>query len=167
MTPTHTNVILSVLVDIVHQVYKGERRLLMFQIDSFSRIPVYEQIINQLEHFILTGILEADNQIPSVRNLSVSLSINPNTIQKAYAELDRNGIIYSVPGRGCFITKDAKDILSNQKIKKLANLKELVNELKLAGLPMETVITTIKEVYTSNGSFNPTTINSKEDNKND
>ena len=128
----------------------------MFQIDSFSRTPVYEQIINQLEHFILTGILTADNQIPSVRNLSVSLSINPNTIQKAYAELDRNGIIYSVPGRGCFITKEAKNILSNKKIGKLANLKELVNELKLAGLSIDTVMATITEVY-----------NSKEDNEND
>lgn len=128
----------------------------MFQIDSFSRTPVYEQIINQLEHFILTGILTADTQIPSVRNLSVSLSINPNTIQKAYAELDRNGIIYSVPGRGCFITKEAKDILSNKKISKLSNLKELVSELKLAGLSLDTVIATITEVY-----------NSKEDNEND
>lgn len=128
----------------------------MFQIDSFSRTPVYEQIVNQLEHFILTGILTADTQIPSVRNLSVTLSINPNTIQKAYAELDRNGIIYSVPGRGCFITKEAKEILSNQKMGKLSNLKEIINELKLAGLPMDTVIATVKEVY-----------NNKEDNKND
>ena len=128
----------------------------MFQIDSFSRIPVYEQIINQLEHFILTGILVADTQIPSVRNLSVSLSINPNTIQKAYAELDRNGIIYSVPGRGCFITKEAKGILSSQKQEKLATLKELVSELKLAGLPFDRVMATVKEVY-----------NLKEDNKND
>ena len=128
----------------------------MFQIDSFSRIPVYEQIINQLEHFILTGILTADTQIPSVRNLSVTLSINPNTIQKAYAELDRKGIIYSVPGRGCFITKEAKDILSNQKIGQLDNLRELVSELKLAGLPKESVINTVEEVYKS-----------KEDNKND
>lgn len=119
----------------------------MFQIDSFSRTPVYEQIINQLEHFILTGILTADTQIPSVRNLSVTLSINPNTIQKAYAELDRNGIIYSVPGRGCFITKEAKEILSNQKIGKLDNLKVLVSELKLAGLPKETVLRTVEEVY--------------------
>ena len=125
----------------------------MFQIDSFSRTPVYEQIVNQLEHFILTGILTADTQIPSVRNLSVTLSINPNTIQKAYAELDRNGIIYSVPGRGCFITKEAKEILSNKKMGKLSNLKEIINELKLAGLPMDTVIATVKEVY-----------NSKEDN---
>ena len=119
----------------------------MFQIDSFSRVPVYEQIINQLEHFILTGILEADTQIPSVRNLSVTLSINPNTIQKAYAELDRNGIIYSVPGRGCFITKEAKGILSSQKQEKLTNLKDLVSELKLAGLPIDRVIATVKEVY--------------------
>ena len=128
----------------------------MFQIDSFSRVPVYEQIINQLEHFILTGILEADTQIPSVRNLSVSLSINPNTIQKAYAELDRNGIIYSVPGRGCFITKEAKGILSSQKQEKLSTLKELVSELKLAGLPFDRVMATVKEVY-----------NLKEDNQND
>lgn len=128
----------------------------MFQIDSFSRVPVYEQIINQLEHFILTGILVADTQIPSVRNLSVSLSINPNTIQKAYAELDRNGIIYSVPGRGCFITKEAKGILSSQKQEKLYTLKELVSELKLAGLPFDRVMATVKEVY-----------NLKEDNKND
>ena len=128
----------------------------MFQIDSFSRVPVYEQIINQLEHFILTGILEADTQIPSVRNLSVSLSINPNTIQKAYAELDRNGIIYSVPGRGCFITKEAKGILSSQKQEKLSTLKDLVSELKLAGLPLDKVIATVKEVY-----------NLKEDNQND
>lgn len=119
----------------------------MFQIDSFSRTPVYEQIINQLEHFILTGILTADMQIPSVRNLSLTLSINPNTIQKAYAELDRNGIIYSVPGRGCFITKEAKEILSNQKIGKLNNLKDLIGELKLAGLPKKTVIDTVEEVY--------------------
>ena len=128
----------------------------MFQIDSFSRTPVYEQIVNQLEHFILTGILTADTQIPSVRNLSLTLSINPNTIQKAYAELDRNGIIYSVPGRGCFITKEAKEILSNQKMGKLSNLKEIINELKLAGLPMDTVIATVKEVY-----------NIKEDKRND
>ena len=106
----------------------------MFQIDSFSRTPVYEQIVNQLEHFILTGILTADTQIPSVRNLSLTLSINPNTIQKAYAELDRNGIIYSVPGRGCFITKEAKEILSNQKMGKLSNLKSSIETLPLSGL---------------------------------
>lgn len=123
----------------------------MFQIDSFSRIPIYEQIVAQIEHFVLTGILSADAQIPSVRSLSVSLSINPNTIQKAYSELDRNGIIYSVPGRGCFITKDAKKILSDRKKEKLTGLKEIVTELMLAGLERDVLINTINEIYSSKG----------------
>ncbi len=123
----------------------------MFQIDSFSRVPVYEQIVEQIEHFVLTGILSADAQIPSVRSLSVSLSINPNTIQKAYSELDRNGIIYSVPGKGCFISKDAKNILSRQKMEKLSSLRELLTELKLAGLTKDIIYKTVDEIYSAKG----------------
>ena len=61
----------------------------MFVIDVMSRVPVYEQLINQVEEQILTGLLNSGDKMPSVRSLSVSLSINPNTIQKAYTELDR------------------------------------------------------------------------------
>lgn len=123
----------------------------MFQIDSFSRVPVYEQIIRQVENFVLKDILPADTQIPSVRNLSVTLSINPNTIQKAYSELDRNGIIYSVPGRGCFITKEAKDILSEQKREKLSSLTEIIAELKLAGITKDVILETIDSVFSNEG----------------
>ncbi len=119
----------------------------MFQIDSFSRVPVYEQIIKQVESFVLKDILQADTQIPSVRNLSVTLSINPNTIQKAYSELDRKGIIYSVPGRGCFITKEAKTILSEQKKEKLSSLIEIIAELKLAGITKDIILETIELAY--------------------
>lgn len=63
----------------------------MFQIDTMSRIPIYEQLVEQVEYFVLNGILKEGEQIPSVRNLSVQLSINPNTIQKAYFELDQAG----------------------------------------------------------------------------
>lgn len=124
----------------------------MFQIDSFSRVPVYEQIIRQVEDFVLKDILPADTQIPSVRNLSVTLSINPNTIQKAYSELDRNGIIYSVPGRGCFITKEAKEILSAQKKEKLSSLTEIIAELKLAGITKEIILETIDSVFSNEGT---------------
>lgn len=119
----------------------------MFQIDSFSRVPVYEQIIRQVESFVLKDILQADTQIPSVRNLSVTLSINPNTIQKAYSELDRKGIIYSVPGRGCFITKEAKNILSEHKKEKLSSLIEIIAELKLAGITKDIILETIETAY--------------------
>ena len=67
----------------------------MFQIDPMSRQAVYEQLIEQMERFILSGILKSGDQIPSVRSLSVDLSVNPNTIQKAYSQMDAKGMIYS------------------------------------------------------------------------
>ena len=119
----------------------------MFQIDAMSRKPVYEQIIEQLEKFVLRGILTADSQLPSVRSLSSALSINPNTIQKAYTELDRKGIIYSVPGRGCFVTSEAKEILSQYKRDQLEDLIILIKELSLAGVTKEQIMKCIDEIY--------------------
>lgn len=72
----------------------------MFQIDRFGRTPIYEQIIDQTQRLILSGALNAGDQLPSVRTLSRELSINPNTLQKAYAELERRGICISAPGNG-------------------------------------------------------------------
>ncbi len=119
----------------------------MFNIDAMSRIPVYEQIINQTENYILRGILSAGSKMPSVRSLSLQLSINPNTIQKSYSELDRRGIIYSVPGKGCFVSEEAKNILSENMKGKLSDLKHLVYELKLANVSKESIIECIEEMY--------------------
>ena len=66
-------------------------------IDSMSRQPVYEQIVDQVEQMILSGLMRPGEQLPSVRSLSLELSINPNPIQKAYSELDGRGIIYTLP----------------------------------------------------------------------
>ncbi|NLL93978.1 MAG: GntR family transcriptional regulator [Clostridiales bacterium] len=119
----------------------------MFQLDLLSRTPVYEQIINQLESFVLNDILTPHTQLPSVRGLSVELSINPNTIQKSYSELDHRGIIYSVPGRGCFISEDAKSILSNLSRSKLSSLEDLFSELKVAGVTKDEIKTIVDSVY--------------------
>lgn len=123
----------------------------MFNIDLMSRIPVYEQIIEQLENFVIRDLFPAGTQIPSVRNLSMTLSINPNTIQKAYTELDRRGIIYSVPGKGCFISEKAKDILCNMKRNKLEDLKQLIDDLATAGISRDEIITCVSEVYEKKG----------------
>lgn len=112
----------------------------MFKIDIMSRVPVYEQIIEQMEKFILTGILSAKEQVPSVRSLSVELSVNPNTIQKAYSDLDRRGIIYSVPGRGCFVSENAKELLSGAKRSQLSELEQTMYELVLAGITKKEII---------------------------
>lgn len=119
----------------------------MFQIDVLSRTPVYEQIVSQMERFVLTGVLAPGSQLPSVRNLSVELAINPNTIQRAYTELDRKGVICSVPGKGCFVSESAVRVLSEMKREKLVDLKGLVWEMKLAGVTKEELQTLLSQVY--------------------
>lgn len=124
----------------------------MFHIDPLSRKPVYEQLIEQLEKFVLTDLLKAETQLPSVRSLSLELSINPNTIQKAYSELDNRGIIYSVPGIGCFVSQSAKTILTELKRKKLTNLQALASELAMAGIPKEEILDCIETAYSKGGT---------------
>lgn len=76
----------------------------MFELDVRSRKPIYEQLTGKIKELIMHGILRADEQLPSVRTLSSQLTVNPNTIQKAYRELEREGYIYSLQGKGSFVS---------------------------------------------------------------
>ena len=110
----------------------------MFTIDVMSRVPVYEQLIKQVEDQVLKGIMKEGDKMPSVRSLSMELSTNPNTIQKAYMELDRRGILVSVPGKGSFISAEALKTVGNQsKERKLA----------YAGVSKSEITDMIEEVY--------------------
>lgn len=75
----------------------------MFTIDLTSRVPIYEQIYQKITELAISGTLKENSQLPSVRSLAKDARVNPNTVAKAYQELERRGIIYSVPGRGSFI----------------------------------------------------------------
>lgn len=119
----------------------------MYQIDVMSRVPVYEQIVEQTKKFILTGVLDEGDQIPTVRQLSAQLSLNPNTVQKAIKELDRQELIFSLPGRGCFISANAKRILRDEKRKGITELEEQIKELALSGIEKEELYTIIDRVY--------------------
>ena len=119
----------------------------MFQIDVMSRKPVYEQLVNQVERFILIGVIHQDDQIPSVRSLSVELAVNPNTIQKAYSELDRRGITYSVPGKWSFVAPGAVQRIGERRRSKLKEFIALVSELALAGIKKEEIIACVEEAY--------------------
>lgn len=108
----------------------------MIFIDYKDSRPIYEQVVSKLEELILKGVLEPDAQMPSVRNLAMELSINPNTIQKAYAQMERDGYIYVVKGRGNFVSKN--DILLEQKKEELKNkMKELILEAEELGITRE------------------------------
>ena len=93
-------------------------------IDYLDSRPIYEQIADKYKSLILTGALEANEQLPSVRKLAMELSTNPNTVQKAYAKLEREGYLYSVKGRGNFVREN--NALKEQQ---LAELKGKIVEL--------------------------------------
>ncbi len=119
----------------------------MFQIDALSRKPVYEQLTEQLEYFILTDIFREGEQIPSVRSVSVEHSINPRTVLKAYNDLDRRELIQSVPGKGYFVSMDAKKKLSEAHLARLTQLSEMLSEMALAGVPKESVLECVEKAY--------------------
>ena len=119
----------------------------MLNIDKQSGIPVYEQIIEQMQHLILVGSLAPDEQIPSVRSLSLDLSVNPNTIQKAYNELEINKITYSVPGVGRFVAKNAREKIGGCYHNKLDGVYEASYWLALAGIEQSLVNDTVGKAY--------------------
>ena len=122
----------TVLYDIEQLVKKGADD--MFTVDAMARTPVYEQIRDQLEKFILSGIMKPGEQLPSVRSLSIELSINPNTILKAYSELDNKGVITAVPGKGYFVCDNARDILWMSARRRLGELRAQIRDMALAGI---------------------------------
>jgi GntR family transcriptional regulator len=74
----------------------------MFEIDLKSRRSIYEQVVDNMKERILVGVIEPDEKLPSVRDLSKALTVNPNTVQKAFHELEQRGYIYMVAGVGSF-----------------------------------------------------------------
>ena len=97
--------------------------------------PIYEQIQSELRRLMLTGALPPGSRLPSVRSMATELSINPNTIQRAYAELERQGYIYSVKGRGSFVA-DNRQIRERKRQEIWDQLELLIRDAKGTGITM-------------------------------
>lgn len=111
----------------------------MIIIDYSDKRPIYEQIVERFQTLIISGVMAADEKLPSVRALAVDLSINPNTIQRAYMELERDGFIYSVKGRGNFVKKDA-ELFYKQKERLLAEFEKQVCTCLRQGVKKEELL---------------------------
>lgn len=111
----------------------------MIWIDYKDTTPIYEQIVQKFKNLIVRGALKPDEKMPSVRALAMELSINPNTIQKAYMQLEQQGFIYTVKGRGNFVAGDSglKEVKRREIEGKLSLLIEEVND---AGLKIEDMV---------------------------
>lgn len=108
--------------------------------------PIYEQIEDGLRKLIVTGALGADEKLPSVRALAAQLAINPNTIQRAYNELEGEGYIYSVPGKGSFASANAgADEVRRREL--LGKVRELLAELRYLGVSQQELADLVKEVF--------------------
>lgn len=105
--------------------------------------PIYEQIKDGLRKLIVTGAMLPDEKLPSVRALAQQLSINPNTIQRAYADLEGEGYIYSVPGKGSFAAGH-KDADAARREELLTRTRELLTELRELGVSEEELLTLLK-----------------------
>ena len=106
--------------------------------------PIYEQIRDGLRKLIVTGALAADEKLPSVRALAAQLAINPNTIQRAYNELEGEGYIYSVPGKGSFAGANAAAD-SARRAELETRLREILSELKYLGVSRAALEALVKE----------------------
>ena len=78
----------------------------MISLNYRDQRPIYEQVKDGLRHLVVTGAIQTGDKLPSVRALAREIGVNPNTVAKAYQELERQGIIYTVPGRGSFVSPD-------------------------------------------------------------
>ena len=105
----------------------------MIILDYKDRRPIYEQVIEKMEELMMLGALKENEPLPSVRSLAMDLSINPNTIQRAYAELERRGYIYVVKGKGSFVADNSK-MRENKKNEILTQFSELIDKAIRLGI---------------------------------
>lgn len=126
----------------------------MFQIDLKSHKSIQEQISDNFMELIVAGILKPDEKLPSVRELSKMLTVNPNTVQKAYTKLEEKGYVYVVKGKGSFVSNLenlAVDMREVNKIKKL--IKEDINKLYYTGISKNSAKEIVDNIFDERGEW--------------
>lgn len=119
----------------------------MIQIDPRSSTAIYEQIIQQMKELCLKGVVKPGEKLPSVRELSTMIIANPNTVSKAYKELEREGIIETLRGRGTFVSENAQITLDQGKMEMIKEqLKPLIVDAVYAGVDIEIIHKWIEEI---------------------
>lgn len=116
----------------------------MISVDYRSRTPLYQQLVDNIEDLAARGFLAPESQLPSVRALAMELSINPNTIQRAYTELERRGVVYSLAGRGSFVGGSPEALLQAKRQRLLAQVAAQVREGLKLGIPLEELLQTCR-----------------------
>lgn len=118
----------------------------MFDLDLKSRLPIYEQLVEKLKQLMVSNVLKPNEQLPSVRQLATQLTINPNTIQKAYRELENQGFIYSLPGKGSFVSPMNIEENAHKLNKITGQLETLLAEALFLGMTKEQLLKLLQSI---------------------
>lgn len=126
----------------------------MFQLDLKSRKSIYEQVVDNLKELIISGVLEPGNKLPSVRELSKTLTVNPNTVQKAYRELEIQKYVYTTQGLGTFVADRTDLEVDREKLHEAkTQLRESIRELQYLGLTQADARKIIDEIFSERGDW--------------
>ena len=110
-------------------------------IDNRSGTPIYDQIYTQIKQQIMGGELQADEMLPSIRGLAKDLRISFITTKRAYEELEKEGFLYTVPGKGCFVAAKNLELIREENLKKIeGHIDEIVRLGALCGLSREDIL---------------------------
>jgi len=108
---------------------------MLIRVDPKSSVPVFQQIVDEIKSAIARGVCAPDEMIPSVRHMAAQALVNPNTVAKAYRELEREGILYMKRGLGVFVSSGAKKVSRNGRRQDISQkLKEIAKEAERAGI---------------------------------
>lgn len=118
----------------------------MITVDTRDRKPIWEQLVDNVKELVFRGILAPDEQLPAVRTLAVELAINPNTIAKAYSELEHQGIIYTLHGRGSFVSNDAAALADKKREKALKELSAAIGAAVAAGVDRSEILAMAEKI---------------------
>ena len=114
--------------------------MIMINLDYQNRTPIYEQIVLEIERYVVLGILKPKEQIPSIRELASNLGINPNTVKKSYDILETKKIIQTISTKGTFITDSTTEVIKNKKEDILEEIKEKMEILEKLGMTKKGII---------------------------
>ncbi len=114
---------------------------MLILIDNKSGVPIYDQIYSQIKANIINGTLEEDSPLPSIRNLAKDLHISVITTKRAYEELEKEGFIYTVQGKGSFVSKKNTDLLKEENLKQIeSHIEEIIKISSSCNLNKEDII---------------------------
>jgi len=123
----------------------------LFSINYRSREPIYEQLYHSVIQMLSLGVLETGQQLPPVRQLAAELGINPNTVSKAYKNLENDGIICSVVGKGSFIAEN-HDVIDGKKEELLKSVTENLTQAHRMGIAQTEIQAIIRRIYNGGGN---------------